>query len=78
MPQGVVDSEDWQGEGTNCNAILITSGQRIIHSVQLAGPVLNREIIPEQPGHPCVLRNCRQALIQQNFKLQWLVQKVKA
>ena len=44
------------------------AGQRVHDGVELHCTVFDREVIPEQLGDPCMLRNRRQALVEEELE----------
>jgi hypothetical protein len=65
--QGVIVGKEGPGQSQDrCH--LITAGQRVGDGVELLGAVLNHEVVPEQLGHPRVLRDSCQALVEEELK----------
>jgi hypothetical protein len=65
--QGVIVGEEGPGQSQDRRR-LITAGQCVGDGVELPGAVLNREVVPEQLGHPRVLRDSCQALVEKELE----------
>jgi hypothetical protein len=65
--QGIIVSEEGPGQGQECR-LLITAGYSVRDSVELAGAVLDHEVVLEQLENPCMLCDGRQSLVKEELE----------